>query len=118
MAALPFEKWGIDYVGPINPTSKHGKAYIIVATDYLTKWYEARAVRSDDACTTTTFLIDHVICHFGTPVELVSDRETHFLNDVLEGLTSYFNTRHDKTTPYKPSTNGQVESTSYHFEKK
>ncbi|MCO5568766.1 hypothetical protein L7F22_022466 [Adiantum nelumboides] len=112
MAALPFEKWGIDYVGPINPTSRHGKSYIIVAIDYLTKWSEARAVRSDDARTTTTFFIDHVICCFGTPAELVSDRGTHFLNDVLEDLTSYFNIKHDKATPYKPSTNGQVESTN------
>ncbi|MCO5588956.1 hypothetical protein L7F22_042920 [Adiantum nelumboides] len=112
MAVLPSEKWGLDYVGPITPTSKHGKAYILVATDYLTKWYEARAMRCDDARTTATFLIDHVICHFGAPAELVFDRGTHFLNDVLEDLTSYFNIRHDKTTPYKPSTNGQVESTN------
>ncbi|MCO5582396.1 hypothetical protein L7F22_036291 [Adiantum nelumboides] len=90
----------------------HGKSYIIVATDYLTKWSEARVVRSDDAHTTTTFLIDHVICHFGALAELVSDRGTHFLYDVLEDLTSYFNIRHDKTTPYKPSTNGQVETTN------
>ncbi|MCO5550284.1 hypothetical protein L7F22_003766 [Adiantum nelumboides] len=112
MEALPFEKWGIDYVGPITPTSKHGKAYIIVATDYLTKWFEARAVRSDDACTTVTFLIDHVICHFGALAELISDRGKHFLNDVLEHLTSYFNIRHDKTTPCKTFTNEQVESTN------
>ncbi|MCO5597918.1 hypothetical protein L7F22_052003 [Adiantum nelumboides] len=112
MAALLFEKWGMDYVGPITPSSRHGKSYIIGATDYLTKWSEARAVRSDDARTTATYFIDHVICHFGAPAELVSDRGTHFLNDVLEDLTSCFNIRHDKTAPYKPSTNGQVESTN------
>ncbi|MCO5585566.1 hypothetical protein L7F22_039501 [Adiantum nelumboides] len=112
MIALPFEKRGIDYVGPITLTSRHGTAYIIVAIDYLTKWSKARAMRSDDARTTANFLIDHVICHFGAPAELVYDRGTHFLNDVLEDLTSYFNIRHDKTTPYKPSTNGQVESTN------
>ncbi|MCO5601322.1 hypothetical protein L7F22_055441 [Adiantum nelumboides] len=112
MDALPFEKWSIDYVGLITPTFQHGKAYIIVATDYLTKRFETRAVRSDDARTTATFLIDHVICPFGAPAELVSDIGTHFLNNVLQDLTSYFNIRHDKTTPYKPSTNGQVESTN------
>ncbi|MCO5562243.1 hypothetical protein L7F22_015869 [Adiantum nelumboides] len=112
MTALPFEKWGVDYVGPITSTSKHGKAYIIVATDYLTKWSEARAVRSDDARTTATFLIDHVICRFGALAELVFNRGTLFLNDVLEDLTSYFNIRHNKTTLYKPSTDGKVESTN------
>ncbi|MCO5584686.1 hypothetical protein L7F22_038617 [Adiantum nelumboides] len=57
MAALPFEKWGINYVGPLLPTSKHGKAYIIVATDYLMKSSEARVVRSNDARTIATFLL-------------------------------------------------------------
>ena len=112
LAVLPFEEWGIDYVGPITPASKHGKSYIIVATDYLTKWSEARAVRRDDARSTATFLIESIICRFGAPAELVSDRGTHFLNDVVEDLTAYFHIRHDKTTPYKPSTNGQVESTN------
>lgn len=39
----PFEKWAIDFVGPFNPPS-HQKAYILVCTDYVTKWVEARAV--------------------------------------------------------------------------
>lgn len=34
------------------------------------------------------------------------------LNDVIEELATYYNIGHDKTTPYKPSTNGKVESTN------
>ena len=33
----PFEKWGMEFVGPINPPSKP-KQYIIVCIDYLKKW--------------------------------------------------------------------------------
>ena len=41
-----FEKWAIDFVGPISPTGKHtGARYIIVAIDYLTKWVEAAQVK-------------------------------------------------------------------------
>eukprot|EP00253_Pinus_taeda_P036384 PITA_36384 len=37
----PFEKLGMDFVGPINPPSKQ-KSYIIMCTDYLTKWEETK----------------------------------------------------------------------------
>ena len=39
----PFEKWAIDFVGPFNPPSQQ-KVHILVCTDYVTKWVEAKAV--------------------------------------------------------------------------
>ena len=38
-----FERIGIDLVGPL-PITKQNNHYIIVATDYLTRWLEAKAV--------------------------------------------------------------------------
>ena len=32
----PFEKWALDFVGPINPPSNQ-RVYILVCTDYMTK---------------------------------------------------------------------------------
>ena len=35
---VPFEKWGIDFIGPITHATRYGrKRYILVATDYATK---------------------------------------------------------------------------------
>jgi hypothetical protein len=46
---------------------------------------------------------------FGHPLELVSDRGTHFLNDVIVDLTSKYLIKHRKTTPYNPKANGLTE---------
>ena len=39
----PFDRWALDFVGPINPPLKQ-KFYILVRTDYMKKWVEAVAL--------------------------------------------------------------------------
>ena len=71
---VPFERWGIDYNGEVHPHSSTGMAYIVVATEYLTKWAEARAVRTDTVAHAASFLLENIISRFGCPKILVSDR--------------------------------------------
>jgi hypothetical protein len=106
---VPFEKWGIDYIGEVHPSSSSGMKHIVVATEYLTKWAEARAVKTNDANHAAKFLFEHVITRFGCPKILISDRGKHFLNEVIEAMTARFKINHRKTTPYHPQTNGHTE---------
>ena len=44
MGARAFDKWGIDFIGPIDPLAHRTHAqYIIVAIVYVTKRVEAKA---------------------------------------------------------------------------
>ena len=80
----PFVKWGIDFAGLISPCIKGMRnEYILVVVDYVTKWAEAKAFRVDDAKNVTTFLYENIIVRFGYPIELVSNRGTHFVNEVI-----------------------------------
>ncbi|MCO5574477.1 hypothetical protein L7F22_028262 [Adiantum nelumboides] len=113
MGARAFAKWGIDFVGPIAPPAYKSHAqYIIVATDYLTKWVEAKATTKNDAKTTAQFLYENIFTRYGLPIEIVSDRETHFINEVIENLLDEFMVIHRKSAPYHPQANGQAESTN------
>jgi hypothetical protein len=87
LAQVPFEKWGIDFVGPIKPLSRNGcKRYILVAIEYVTKWAEAIATKNDDVDIVVRFLYENIITRFGCPKELVSDRGTqHLTIPVLMG---------------------------------
>eukprot|EP00253_Pinus_taeda_P036588 PITA_36588 len=41
----PFEKWAINFVGPIHPQGKTGARYIITATECLTCWAEVQPMK-------------------------------------------------------------------------
>ncbi|KAL3689879.1 hypothetical protein R1sor_016188 [Riccia sorocarpa] len=106
-----FQKCGLDFIGPIKPTSfPTGKRYIITATDYTTKWVEAECYRTNDKKVTAKFIYENIITRFGVPVELVSDKGEHFLNGVIEELTTHYQVKHRFSTPYYPQCNGQAKS--------
>ena len=46
---------------------------------------------------------------FGHSLELVSDRGTHFLNNVIYNITTRYWIKHRKTIPYNPKENGLTE---------
>ena len=89
--------------------STQKRRYIILATDYATKWVEARATVKNDAKTAATFLFEEIMMRFRHPLELVSVRGKHFLNDVIFNITSRYAIKHRKTTPYNPKANGLTE---------
>jgi transposase InsO family protein len=111
MTLQAFEKWAIDFVGPINPPGKPTRArYIINAIEYLTKWVEARVVKGCSETTTVCFIFDEIITRFGCPKILMSDQGTHFINKTVEALTEEFAVHHQKSTPYHPQANGTVQA--------
>jgi len=61
-----FEKWVIDFIGPVQPLGKNtGVRYIITAIEYLTIWMEAHRVRDYIATTAAKFLFKYVLTRFG-----------------------------------------------------
>ena len=69
----PFEKWALDFVGPINLISKK-KRYILVCTDYITKWVEAKVVPRAIEQVVANFLHEDIFTRFGVPREIVTDQ--------------------------------------------
>jgi hypothetical protein len=95
MTLQAFEKYAIDFMGPINPLGKHtGERYIITATKYLARWAEARAVKDCSATIVAHFIFDDIITRFGCPKILMSNQGTHFINKRFEALTEEFVVHH------------------------
>ena len=69
-----FDKWSIDFVGPINPPGKRtGSRYIITSTDYLNRWADAKPVKDYSATTSAQFIFENILTRFGCPRILMSD---------------------------------------------
>ena len=110
MTLQPFEKWAIDFVGPIQPQGKMGARYIITTMEYLTCWVKVQPVKDCTGTTAANFLFENVLMRFGCPNILMSDHGTHFLNETISTLTEKFQVYHQKSTPYHPQANGIVEA--------
>ncbi len=107
-AKEPFYMVGIDFVGPL-PITEKGNKYIIVAMDYFTKWPEAKAVKEATAKEVSTFILEEIICRHGCPKRILSDRGSHFNNEMIKELMGKFKIKHGFSTPYHPKTNGLME---------
>ena len=75
----PIQKWGFDLLGPFSlVATRIGNKYILVATDYSTKWVEAKGLRYNMVASTTRFLYEQIWYCFGCPIKLISDQAKQF----------------------------------------
>ncbi|RVW75440.1 hypothetical protein CK203_060529 [Vitis vinifera] len=92
----PFSIWSIDIIGKISPKSSSGHEFILVAIDYFTKWVETTSYARLTSARVSSFIRSHIICHYGVPHELISDKGVHFRAERTSFRTSI------GATPYSP----------------
>ena len=63
----PFQQWGLDFIGPIHPSSTAGHTHILMATDYFTKWVEAIPVKQRTLEVVCSFIKKNILVRFGVP---------------------------------------------------
>jgi hypothetical protein len=104
----PFESLGIDVLGPL-PTTRQKNKYIVVITDYFTRWPIALPMKNQRASTIATLLVEQVFCQHGFPATLLSDRGSNFLSELMKAVLHVFHVKKLNTTSYHPQTNGLTE---------
>ncbi|RVW61666.1 Transposon Ty3-G Gag-Pol polyprotein [Vitis vinifera] len=93
----------------VSPKSSSGHEFILVAIDYFTKWVEAASYARLTSARVASFIRSHIICRYGVPHELISDRGAHFRAEV-DTLLQEYGIRHHRSSAYRPQTNGAVEA--------
>ncbi|RDX85607.1 Pol polyprotein, partial [Mucuna pruriens] len=102
-----FDVWGIEFIGSFPVSYKNFS--ILLAIDYVSRWVEAKATKTNDAKVVVDFLKSHIFCTFGVSKALISDQGNHFYNRAMTTLLEKYGVVHRVVTAYHPQTNGQTE---------
>jgi len=76
-----------------------GFVYIWVAVDYMSKWVEARATRTNDHKVVVKFIKECIFSQYSTPGALIGDGGSH---SSFKALLRKCSMTHKVATPYQP----------------
>jgi hypothetical protein len=57
----PFRGCGLDFVGEVHPSSTKDHRFVLLATDYFTKWVEVVPLKNMTHREVINFVMEHII---------------------------------------------------------
>ncbi|XP_057803303.1 uncharacterized protein LOC131018607 [Salvia miltiorrhiza] len=87
-----------------------GHLYILVATDYFSKWAEAVPLREVKKETIVNFIKTNIIYRYGVPRYVITDNGTPFSNALISKLCEKFGFKQRKSSMYNALANGSAEA--------
>jgi hypothetical protein len=110
--ALSFQRMRLDFIGEIHPSSSKGHRFMLVVTDYFTKWTEVVALKNMTQKEVIEFITKHIIHRFGIPQTLTTDQGTSFMSKEVREFAELYRIKLLNSSPYYAQANGQVESSN------
>src|SRR6267378_452670 len=87
----PYERLVIDTMGPLKKSAS-GNKHVMVVTDWFTKWVEIVPLPDITASSVARVLVEEVICRYGAPREILSDRGSDFTTSLFRAVCRQCNT--------------------------
>jgi len=107
-----FRGWAIDLIGQIYPPSCKGHKFILVATDYFTKWVEAIPLKKVTSANMIDFVKEHIVYRFGIPQTITTDQGTMFTSGEFDGFAIGMGIKVLNSSPYYAQANGQAKASN------
>ena len=102
------ERVATDILGPL-PETERGNKYILIISDYFSKWTESFAIMNQTAATVADILVKEFFCRFGTSNEIHSDQGSNYESALFSEVCKLLDIRKTRTTPLNPKSDGMVE---------
>ena len=72
----------VDVLGPL-PKTINGNCYVLIATNYYTRWVERYAIPDQGACTVAQKLVNELFCRSSPPEQLHTDQGHQFESELV-----------------------------------
>ena len=108
VTGAPLDIVAVDILSGL-PSANDGSKYILVLTDYFTKWSEAYALPDAEAHTCMSPVYDGFFARFGMPRQLHSDQGKNFESKLIHELCLLAGIEKSKITPFHPGSDGEAE---------
>lgn len=108
----PFQQWGLDFIGSINPNSSARHTHVLNATDYFTKWVEALPVKHTTTEVVCDFLKENILERFGVPKKIIIDNASYFSSFKITLFCYDYGINLAYSFDYYPQGNGQENSSN------
>ena len=86
-------------VGPVNPPLC-GYIWILVATEYFTKWVEVVPLQKATGGAVANFIKKNIIVRFRVPHRIISDNSKPFVNSDVRKMLEFYQVKHRRSSPY------------------
>ena len=103
----PFRGWAMDIIEKIHPLSTKRHEFILVATNYFTKWVEAQPFTGIGQEQVIDFIEKQLIHRFGIPQFILTDRGTMFTGDRMREFAANYGIRLIHSPPTTPKGMGK-----------
>ena len=100
---------GLRYCWPFLKVAEN-KKYLLVGTDYFTKWVEAEPLANIRDVDAKKFLLKNIVTRFGIPHTLISDNGLQFDSKSFRRYCCELGIINRYSTPTYPQGNGQAEA--------
>ena len=103
-----FEMIGLDLVGPLPVTERRNK-YMLVITDYWTRWCEAIPIPNKESATVAGTFMRVWVSRYGCPQAILTDQGKEFDSKLFKECCNLMNSWKVRTSPFHPRCNGLTE---------
>ena len=106
---MPFQQWGLDFIGEIHPPSSAQHKWILIATGYFTKCIEAIPSRKATYIVIISFLESNILSRFRCPQKIITDNVAAFKSKKMIDFCHKYHITLSHSTAYYPQGNGLAE---------